>query len=222
MRRFVPLCFVWFVLAGCGDTPQVCDPCGTRAPRLLTIPQGIVPRSIQDMHATTAVRVRLLVDETGTPSNVEALDAVPVLDSVAVDAISRSTWAPAAVGTRAIAAVDTVTLFGCDSPSFGEFVYYEEEPVRISMPSPLYPDSAREAGIEGTVRVEALIGIDGSVWCTKVAVSVPGLDDAALDAIWRSRWQPAKNEGGPIAVWVEVPIAFILNVPPAVSRRANR
>src|SRR5207249_3739678 len=38
-----------------------------------------------------------------------------------------------------------------DTPKLGEFVYYEDPPVRTYMPPPRYPDLARESSTEGTV-----------------------------------------------------------------------
>jgi periplasmic protein TonB len=100
---------------------------------------------------------------------------------------------------------------GDESPAFGEFVYYEEAPTLINMPAPLYPDLAREAGLEGTVKVQALIGKDGQVKDVKVVKSIQMLDDSAVQAVRRSSWKPALNNNKPVAVWVEVPVRFALN-----------
>ena len=61
------------------------------------------------------------------------------------------------------------------------------------MPAVIYPDLAREAGVEGTVIVWALVGKTGSVWKTQVKQSIVALDDAAVAAVAQSRWKPAMN-----------------------------
>ena len=77
--------------------------------------------------------------------------------------------------------------------------------------APAYPDSARAAGIEGTVTVKALVGSDGSVMRVEVGSSVPGLDAAALAAVKKWHFKPATVDGRPHAVWVSVPVAFHLH-----------
>lgn len=98
-----------------------------------------------------------------------------------------------------------------ETPKIGEFVYYEDPPTLVSMPKPDYPELARDAQLEGTVKVQALIGKDGSVKKTVVTKSVNLLDDSAIKAVASSRWKPAMNNNKPVEVWVEVPVKFSLN-----------
>ena len=76
---------------------------------------------------------------------------------------------------------------------------------------PSYPDSAREAGVEGTVLVHALVCKNGMVFATRVVVSIPLLDAAAVRAVEQWRFTPARIAGQPVAVWVAVPIRFTLH-----------
>lgn len=76
--------------------------------------------------------------------------------------------------------------------------------------APVYPDSARAAGIEGAVVVRALVGSDGHVLRVEIQTSVPGLDAAALAAVKKWRFKPASVGGKPRAVWVGVPVTFHL------------
>ena len=71
-----------------------------------------------------------------------------------------------------------------------------------------YPDIARQAGVEGTVVVQALVGTDGRVRDTRVVRSIPMLNGAALEAVRQWRFKPAATSGKPVAAWVSVPIAF--------------
>lgn len=75
-----------------------------------------------------------------------------------------------------------------------------------------YPEIARRAGIEGQVVVFAQIDVDGNVTDTMVKTSLGenGCDEAAIEAIKKTKWQPAKRDGNPVKVWVSIPIIFKL------------
>ncbi len=83
-------------------------------------------------------------------------------------------------------------------------------PVPIDRVAPVYPDSARAAGIEGTVIVKTLVGSDGRVMRVDVETSVPGLDAAALAAVKQWRFNPGTVDGRPHAMTVGVPVSFHL------------
>jgi protein TonB len=90
-------------------------------------------------------------------------------------------------------------------PSPGDYVYVEELPESIERQAPKYPYKAREAGVGGTVMVQALIGRDGEVARTVIVESIPLLDQAAVQAVEQWRFRPARSNGKPVAIWVAVP-----------------
>jgi protein TonB len=92
-----------------------------------------------------------------------------------------------------------------------DFEAYEEAPVFISMPAPSYPEMARQAGVEGTVMVRALVGKDGKIHEALVVSSIPMLDEAALDAARGAIFKPALQQHKPVAVWVQIPMRFTLH-----------
>jgi protein TonB len=96
-------------------------------------------------------------------------------------------------------------------PGFGEYVYVEELPEAITKVPPVYPDIAREANVDGTVMVQALVGRDGKVRDTKVVKSIPMLDAAAIAAVKQWVFKPALSNNKPVAVWVAVPVRFSLH-----------
>src|SRR5271170_6694396 len=49
--------------------------------------------------------------------------------------------------------------------------------------SPVYPSEARKNGIEGTVKLRAIIAIDGSIQQLRVETGDPLLTKAAVDAV---------------------------------------
>jgi protein TonB len=78
---------------------------------------------------------------------------------------------------------------------------------------PVYPEALREAGLEGTVRIEALIGVDGVVVSARpVSADVhPAFLKAATDAVLQWRFSGTELNGVPVEVAMEVSIRFGLS-----------
>jgi protein TonB len=95
-------------------------------------------------------------------------------------------------------------------PKYGEYVFVEELPEAVTRVQPVYPDVARDANVDGTVLVQALVGKDGRVKDTRVVRSVPMLDAAAVTAVGQWVFKPALSNNRPVAVWVAVPVRFTL------------
>jgi protein TonB len=95
-------------------------------------------------------------------------------------------------------------------PKFGDYVYIEELPEAVTRVAPEYPDLARDANVDGTVLVQALVGRDGRVRDVRVVQSIPMLDEAAVAAVRKWVFKPALANNKPVAVWVAVPVRFTL------------
>ncbi len=74
----------------------------------------------------------------------------------------------------------------------------------------IYPAYARKSGVDGVVIVHALIDTAGYVVDTKILQSLGkgGCDEAAITAINSVKWEPAKEKGKPVTVWVAIPVRF--------------
>ncbi|MEO0020227.1 MAG: TonB family protein [candidate division WOR-3 bacterium] len=88
----------------------------------------------------------------------------------------------------------------------------EKKPEPVSIPKPVYPDLARNAGIEGRCVVEALVDVDGSVVDAKIIKSSgnQSLDAAAIEAAFKAKFTPAMQRDKPVRVWVSIPYQFTL------------
>ena len=96
------------------------------------------------------------------------------------------------------------------SPSPDEFIVVDEEPMRIRIDAPVYPDVARTAQIEGTVILRVLVGRDGKVKDTIIIDGPEPLRAAADRCARTSVWRPALIDNKPVEVWVMMPITFRL------------
>jgi protein TonB len=84
-------------------------------------------------------------------------------------------------------------------------------PVAIETIAPAYPELARRAHVEGVVILEAIIGADGSVHDVRVLRGTsPLLDPAALEAVRRWRYRPARIGDRNVAVFLNVVVTFAL------------
>lgn len=83
----------------------------------------------------------------------------------------------------------------------------------IEQVNPEYTRAAREAQIVGEVRLAAVVETDGSVGRIRVTKSLDakyGLDQAAIDATSRWKFEPAKKDGKPVPVRIELVLKFRL------------
>ena len=92
------------------------------------------------------------------------------------------------------------------------FIPYDDPPTALSPIRPFYPEIAQEAGIEGVVVVQAFIDQKGRVKETLILKGVPntGLDEAAMEAIRKTRFRPAKQRERAVGVWISIPVNFKL------------
>ncbi len=104
-----------------------------------------------------------------------------------------------------------------DSGPRVKFIPYDDPPVPIGgfqaiQRNVIYPEIAQEAGIEGTVVVQAFIDKNGKVGECTVLKGVPntGLDEAAIAAIRKTRFKPAKQRDRDVGVYISIPVIFRL------------
>jgi protein TonB len=75
---------------------------------------------------------------------------------------------------------------------------------------PAYPPLARQARIQGTVVLQALIGKDGAIQNLHVVSGHPMLTGSALDAVKQWRYKPYFLNGEPVEVETTINVNFTL------------
>jgi len=85
-------------------------------------------------------------------------------------------------------------------------------PLLVSRVMPDYPRQARLRGVEGLVLLEAILDLEGRIEEEiNVLQSIPSLDQAAVEALRRWRFRPARDHTNqPVRVILEVPVRFVL------------
>ncbi len=93
-------------------------------------------------------------------------------------------------------------------------VQVDQQPRVLRKVDPKYPENARRAEREGLVTAEFIVGVDGRATDIKVIKEEPkgfGFGEAAIDAVERWRFTPAKKDGESVPMRVKVPVRFSLD-----------
>lgn len=89
------------------------------------------------------------------------------------------------------------------------FEIVEVMPTVATRTMPVYPEIARQAGLEGRVTVRVRVGRDGRVKEASIVRSDNGaFDDSALAAARQWTFTPGIQAGQPVEVWMTIPIRF--------------
>ncbi|MFQ6609161.1 MAG: energy transducer TonB [Fidelibacterota bacterium] len=96
--------------------------------------------------------------------------------------------------------------------NWAPFIAWDRPPQALTPITPEYPEDALRLGIEGTVRVQVYIDKHGIIQNIKVYSSDSVmLDEAALDAVKRTKWDPARQRDKKVDVNIIIPIEFTLD-----------
>jgi protein TonB len=83
------------------------------------------------------------------------------------------------------------------------------EPRLVFWPVPDYPSQVKKK-IDGVVELRVLVGRNGLVQEAKLLSGMPveACNQAALEAVLRSRWEPGLREGRPVPTWTTFTFRF--------------
>ena len=80
----------------------------------------------------------------------------------------------------------------------------------MNLVEPVYPPDAEKNHIEGTVKLHATIGADGSIKDLQPLNGPPSLFPAALTAVRQWRYNPTLLNGQPIETQEDISLVFRL------------
>lgn len=91
-------------------------------------------------------------------------------------------------------------------------VQVDQKPSVLRKVEPKYPEAARRAAREGLVNLEFTVDVNGRATDIKVVKPIGfGFDEAAIDAVKKWRFTPAKRDGESVPMRVKIPIRFTLD-----------
>jgi len=81
----------------------------------------------------------------------------------------------------------------------------------VRQPKPVYPPLARQARIQGVVRLTAIIASNGTIQSLQVVSGHPLLVPSALEAVKQWQYQPTLLNGEPVEVITQIDVNFTLS-----------
>ena len=87
-----------------------------------------------------------------------------------------------------------------------------EQGMLIRKIAPSYPPLARQARVQGTVTLEAMIGKDGTIEDLKIVSGHPMLAGSAVEAVKQWKYKPYLLNGSPVEVQTEIMVIYSLGV----------
>nr|MDK2850900.1 periplasmic protein TonB [Candidatus Cloacimonadota bacterium] len=180
---------------------------------LMVTPKIEVKKQVYQTTQMELVDIPMEEREKIEPPETDVQIDIPLVisDELATEEVDIATYKAALSQIGKINTTTTTSLSQVDDKPVN-FVPYDEPPVVIGSISPVYPEFARKNRIQGTVVLEVEVLRDGSVRNIRVRKSVPGgLDEAAIEAVRKVKFQPARSSGQPVDVLLIVPVEFKLN-----------
>ncbi len=193
----------------------------------LSTPNAIYPQDASKKNIEGQVLVRVVVSDAGNVEKTEVVSGESVLAKAAVDAAKNWTFKPfikngkpTQVATKirfsfAIAGDMLSTWTDMSDDAGGGLPLLVPSGVAqglaVHKVPPVYPGAARMAHLQGSVRLRAIIGSDGSVQKLTPISGSEMFIGAAMDAVKQWRYKPYTLDGRPVAVETVITVIFRLS-----------
>jgi TonB family protein len=205
-------------VTGTDEKPAVRAIGDIKPPKLIKIVKPIYPDEAKKAEAEGVVIVEATTDIYGRVVDTKILRSIPALDQAAIDAVKQWIYEPMIIDGEPRGVIFTVTCtFKLDDKQDdkGDAPVHAKGDIKPPKPikkvAPVYPESARDAKIEGIVIIEATTDQYGKVIKTKILRSIPELDQAAIDAVKQWVYEPYIKDGKPVGVIFTVTVQFKLD-----------
>jgi len=189
----------------------------------------VYPPIAQSARVSGVVIIEARLEPDGHVSQAGVVKSIPLLDQAALDAVRQWVFTPTLMNGVPTPLIMTLTVNfvldpGPASPlpnnAAGDVTLLSDGAIRIGgdikppkkirhVP-PVYPAEAQANHITGVVIIQARIEADGTVSRTLVLKSVPGLDEAAVEAVRQWVFEPTLLNGQPTPVVMTVTVNFTL------------
>jgi periplasmic protein TonB len=138
--------------------------------------------------------------------------SVATLPAISEPAPALGSSAPAASSTTVALPASAPVVAAKPSGTAPDGVSHTARPQGGYQVRPTYPSAPRRLGIQGTTVLRVHVMADGRIGAVLVEHSAghPDLDQAAMEAVRRWRFEPARRGADAVAMWVLLPVEFRL------------
>ena len=201
----------------------------SREPKLVKSVEPVYPKEAVEKSLEDTVVIEGKTDTEGNVVEVEILKGKhEILNQAAAEAVKQWKYEPMIIDGKARAIFFTVSCrFRLDPEKKKDVTVKTAEaadeksapiyaigdikgPKLITKVEPVYPEEAKKNGIKGVVIIEATTNDEGDVIDTNILRSVPGLDQAAIDALKQWKYEPMIISGKPKGFVFTVTMRFYL------------
>jgi TonB family protein len=188
-----------------------------QALQLISHVEPVYPALAKQAQIQGTVELSGLIGKDGRVRDLQLLRGHPLLVQAALSAVKDWVYKPTTINGEPVEVRTEISVNFTLAPSESA-----EMPKRIQVDGnaqaanlitqvrPNYPPEAKQAGIQGTVQLQAVLGKDGKVQDIKVLSGEPVLAAAALDAVRQWVYRPTLLNGEPVEVKTTIDINFTL------------
>jgi len=200
-----------------------------KPPKLLKVVNPVYPEIARQSQVEGVVIIEATTDPSGRVAKAKVLRSIPLLDQAAVDAVKQWVYEPIKVQGQPKGIIFTVTVafrlkdkadkgkvvsLSVDDEEFAKGAVKVEGEIKppklIKEVMPVYPLAARQAHMTGVVILAVRINVEGKVKAVKILISIPKLDQAAIDAVRQWKYEPLLINGKPVEAVFTVTVRFVL------------
>ncbi|HEU0300236.1 MAG TPA: energy transducer TonB [Longimicrobium sp.] len=184
------------------------------------------PRALRSTGTRAEVRVRFAVDPRGDPRHALVVQSSdPRFDAPTLDALRRLRFQPARMDGEPVWAWMEVPVEWTDPEESAPVMGDGQEGYEMSAVTDLprvrnalafqqalvreYPPALRGAGVRAVVHARFRVEPDGTITNPSILrASAPGFEEATLRVVQTLTFTPARLNGRPVRVWMELPIQW--------------
>jgi TonB family protein len=183
----------------------------------------VYPPEAKAAYVQGAVVLRAIISKEGTVENLQVISGPKELLASAIDAVRQWKYKPYLLNGQPTEVETTITvnyhMTSAPPPPNGGQASQEIVPRTIGGPvtpprvvesaMPDYTDEARTEKIKGSVLLRLWVDPDGSPSHVHVVRGLgAGLDEKAVAAVERYKFQPAMEDGKPVTVAINIEVNF--------------
>ncbi|MGB9459245.1 MAG: M56 family metallopeptidase [Bryobacteraceae bacterium] len=204
--------------SGNGETPKRVDVgSNVQALRLISKVDPVYPPLAKQAKIQGTVELSAVIGKDGRVQDLRVIRGHPLLVQAALDAVKNWVYQPTLVNGEPVEVKTSIQINfalasseNIETANRLEVSGNAQAAKLITQVAPEYPAAAKQAGIQGTVVLEAIVGKDGTVQDIKALSGPPLLAQAALDAVKNWVYQPTLLNGEPVEVKTTIQVNFTL------------